>query len=323
MHSPTLRLLAVLELLQSYPKLSGAEIARRLEVDVRTVRRYITLLQDMGIPVEAERGAHGAYHLQRGRRLPPMLFHDEEAIAIALGLLAIRTFGFPVQAAAVESALAKLERVLPQNLLDQVRSLQAAITFNVSAGGLSPVSPIDNDLLVDLSTAVRQGRRVHLHYRAAAGALTERDFDPYGIVYNDGYWYTAGHCHLRGGLRTLRLDRVTALAVSDEPFERPRGFDGLEYVLRSIAESGAYEVELLLETSPEQAERVFPPIMGTLHAAEGGVLFRRTTSHLEWIAWALLEADFPVVIRQPDELRQMVAVMGERARAAVLRGADG
>src|SRR5215475_4063232 len=106
MYSPTTRLLTLLELLQSYKEMSGAELARRLEVDRRTVRRYIVMLQDMGIPVEAERGPYGAYQLQRGYKLPPLMFTDSEAIALTLGLLVMREYHFPVDTAAVEGALA-------------------------------------------------------------------------------------------------------------------------------------------------------------------------------------------------------------------------
>ena len=112
MYSPTTRLLTVLELLQSYQQMSGAELARRLEVDVRTVRRYIVMLQDMGIPIEAERGAHGSYQLRRGYKLPPLMFTDDEAVSLTLGLLAIREFRFPVNVEAIEGALAKTERVM-------------------------------------------------------------------------------------------------------------------------------------------------------------------------------------------------------------------
>ena len=107
MYSPTTRLLIVLELLHSYNQMSGPELARRLEVDVRTVRRYIVMLQDMGIPVESGRGPHGAYYLQRGYRLPPLMFTDAEAVALTLGLLAIREFHFPVDVVAVEGAAAR------------------------------------------------------------------------------------------------------------------------------------------------------------------------------------------------------------------------
>ncbi|MEO1289844.1 MAG: HTH domain-containing protein, partial [Chloroflexota bacterium] len=115
MYSTTARLLAVLELLQSNKRMSGTEMARRLEVDVRTIRRYITTLQDMGIPIEGERGIYGAYQLQRGHRLPPLLYTEDEAVALAFGLIILQAYHFPVDAVAVESALAKTERVIPED----------------------------------------------------------------------------------------------------------------------------------------------------------------------------------------------------------------
>jgi predicted DNA-binding transcriptional regulator YafY len=194
--------------------MSGTEIARRLEVDSRTVRRYIVMLQDMGIPVEAERGPYGAYPLQRCYKLPPLMFTDAEAVALTLGLLAIRELRFPVDVAAVEGALAKTERVMPERLLHQVRALQEAITFNVSP----PPALLQNDLIATLSSAVQQRQQVHLRYLSWQGEETERDFDPYGIVFNVGYWYTAGYCHLRHELRTFRLDRIILLKPGERSF---------------------------------------------------------------------------------------------------------
>src|SRR4030095_14443401 len=156
MYSPTTRLLTVLELLQSYKQMSGTDIARRLEVDARTVRRYIVMLQDMGIPIEAERGPYGAYQLQRGYKLPPLMFTDAEPVALTLGLLAIREFRFRVDVAAVEGALAKTERVMPEKFLHQARALQEAITFNVAP----PPVLLQNDFVSILSSAVQQRRQV-------------------------------------------------------------------------------------------------------------------------------------------------------------------
>src|SRR5437764_9842270 len=111
MYFPTTRVLTVLELLQSHHQLSGPELAARLEVDVRTVRRYITMLQDLGIPVEAGRGRYGSYRLRPGFKLPPMMFTDDEALALTLGLLAVRQMGLASAAPAVEGGLAKIARV--------------------------------------------------------------------------------------------------------------------------------------------------------------------------------------------------------------------
>jgi predicted DNA-binding transcriptional regulator YafY len=310
MYSPTTRLLTVLELLQSHPQMSGAELARRLEVDGRTVRRYIVMLQDMGIPVEAERGPYGAYQLRRGYKLPPLMFTEAEAVALTLGLLAMREFRFPVDLAAVEGALAKTERVMPEKLLHQARGLQEAISFYVTP----PPALFENDTVARLSAAVQQGQQVYLRYRAWSGEESERAFDPYGIVFNDGYWYTAGYCHLRQGLRVFRLDRIVALESREQRFERPTDFDSLEYVLNSIAVMpGTRQVEVLLKTSMERAQEVIPPILGTLEPSAQGVMLRRAATQLEWLAHVLVTLDFPVVILQPDELRDLIRQIAAKA----------
>jgi predicted DNA-binding transcriptional regulator YafY len=310
MYSPTTRLLTILEILQSYKQMSGSELARRLEVDIRTIRRYIVMLQDMGIPVEAERGPYGAYQLQRGYKLPPLMFNDAEAIALTLGLLAIREFRFPVDVAAVEGALAKTERVMPEKLLQQARSLQESISFNVH---LAPIQP-QNDLVLPLSTAVQQRQRVRLSYLSFTGEETEREFDPYGIVFNEGYWYTAGYCHLRQDLRTFRLDRVVSLEPAEGTFERPENFDALEHVFQSLANwTGVRQIELLMKTTLEKAQEAANAMLGTVEEVDGGVLFRRAPYQLEWVAVALINMDFPVIILQPDELREKVRQIASRA----------
>src|SRR5213082_2236131 len=121
------RLLTLLELLQAYRRLTAGDIAERLEVDARTVRRYIAGLQQMGIPVEGERGPAGGYRLRPGFRLPPLMFTNDEAIAVVLGLLAVQRLGLVADVAAVQGAIAKLDRVLPEGLRRQVQAMQAVV----------------------------------------------------------------------------------------------------------------------------------------------------------------------------------------------------
>lgn len=311
MYSPTTRLLTLLELLQSHRHLSGAEIARRLEVDRRTVRRYIVMLQDMGIPVEAERGPYGAYQLRRGYKLPPLMFTDSEAVALTIALLAIRELGFPVAVAAVEGALAKTERVMPEKLFQQARALQEAITFNVT---LPPFS-LRDDLIVNLSSAVQQRQQVFLRYQAFSGDESERAFDPYGVVYYEGYWYTVGYCHLRHALRTFRLDRVRALEPLPTAFTRPADFDALGHVVQALATMpGKEQIVVWLGTSLEQAQVALASLMGVFEAVEDGVLFRRSATQLGWVAQMLLRLDFPVRIQQNQALRDELRSLAARAR---------
>ena len=303
MYSPTTRLLTILELLQSHAQMSGAELARRLEVDGRSVRRYIVRLQEMGIPVETELGPHGCYRLRRGFKLPPLMFTDQEAVAIILGLMAMREMHLPVEATAVEGALAKTERVMPEALLAQARALQEAITFH---GGRTPVQTRP-DFVTRLSLAVQQRRRVRLRYRAWHAEASQREIEPYGIVVHEGFWYAAGYCHLRNGLRTFRLDRIEALELTGTGFERPASFDPLAYVLESLTMGPGNEtVEVLMMAPLDQVQHVIWRCSGTLEATPEGVLYRRGAYHLEWVALFLLSLDFPCVVKQPQALRDMI-----------------
>lgn len=300
MYHPTTRVLTVLELLQSRERLSGPELAARLEVNARTARRYITMLQDMGIPIEAERGRYGAYRLRPGFRLPPLMFSDDEALAVTLGLLAARRLGLAADAPAVEGALAKVERVLPPALRERIQAVQAALVLDLARAE----SSLSADLVVELSAAAQAGRRVWMRYSNDRGDETARDFDPYGIVFRQGRWYVVGHCHLRGALRMFRLDRVAELRPTDERFARPEGFDTAAYVVQSLATMpNTWEVEVLLLAPIAEARRRLSPIFGTLEEIEAGVLLRARGDHLSWMARELVAAGLPLRVIRPDALR--------------------
>lgn len=311
MYFPTTRVLTVLELLQSHHRLSGPELAERLEVDGRTVRRYITMLQDLGIPVEAGRGRYGYYHLRPGFKLPPMMFTDEEALALTLGLLAARKMGLMVAAPAVEGALAKIERVLPLRLQEQVRAVQQALVFDVEPSQTTP----RNEFVIVLSAAVQQERCVYLTYRSwGARESSGRSVDPYGLVYRSGFWYLAGYCHLRQDLRVFRLDRLEDVALCDETFIRPVDFDSAAHVAASISKTpGIWEIDVLLKTSLEEAQKRVSPALASLEAVEGGVRFSCYTDQLDWIAYRLIGLDLPLVIHRPSELREAMDRLAERA----------
>src|SRR5215470_2631904 len=129
MYHPTSRVLTVLELLQARPSITGPELAARLEMDVRTVRRYITHLQDVGIPIEANIGRYGGYRLRPGFKLPPLLFTEEEAVAIMLGLLTSPSLEIEQSSVAVEGALAKVSRVLPLRVRERLQSIGEHLVF--------------------------------------------------------------------------------------------------------------------------------------------------------------------------------------------------
>ena len=318
MYHPTTRVLAVLELLQAHGRLSGPELAGRLEVDLRTVRRYVTMLQDLGIPVEAERGRYGGYRLRPGYKLPPLMLNDDEALAITLGLLAARRLGLAVAAPAVEGALAKVERVLPPAVRGRVAAVQETLAIDLTPPSETPASAT----VVTLSAAAHERRRVWLRYASARGEESERAFDPYGLVYLIGRWYAAGYCHLRRDLRVFRLDRVRQVEALDETFVRPPGFDSLAYVQETLATMpGTWRVEVLLKASVEEARRLVPPHTATLEPREDGVLLCFYVDSLDWIARVLVGLGLPFVVREPPELREALHRLADQIEGAARTGA--
>ena len=313
MYHPTTRVLAVLELLQTHGRLSGAEMAARLAVDARTLRRYIVTLEDIGIPIVTERGRHGGYALMPGFKLPPMMFSDDEALALTVGLLAARGLGFSEAAPAVESARAKLERIMPDRLKQRVRAVDQTVRLDL----LRSTAPSDQAALVTLSSAALAQQRVYLHYRAPDGRDSEREFDPYGLVFRDGCWYALGMCQLRGEMRSFRLDRIVRTAPRTATFVRPDGFDALAYLRDSFKTMvRAHQVQVLCETDLQTASTHFFNDAGLFEQAAGGVLLRAYTDHLDWFAGHLAGMPFGFRVLGPEPLRASVARLAERLRAA-------
>lgn len=309
MQGPTTRVLALLELLQARGRMSGSQLAQALSVDGRTLRRYIVMLEELGVPISAERGRHGGYQLMAGYKLPPMMFTDDEALALALGLLAARGLGLADAAPAVASAQAKLERVMPRQLQQRVRAVDETIALELpraQAGG-------DNAALVTLSAAAQMRQRVHLCYRAPDNAGTSRDFDPYGLAWRGGRWYVVGHCHLRRDVRSFRIDRIEQVRALADTFLRPPDFDALAYLAHSIAKlKRTHGIEVLLHTDLATARRELFDAIGLLEPVDGGVLLSAQADDLDWFARELARLPFGFSVRSPAGLREALAAVGKR-----------
>ncbi|WP_327676020.1 helix-turn-helix transcriptional regulator [Kitasatospora sp. NBC_00458] len=311
MDHPVSRTLALLELLQARPGLTGAELAERLEVDVRTVRRYATRLADLGIPVQAERGRYGGYRLMPGFRLPPLMLTGDEAASVVLGLLAGRRSGLSVGEQAGESALAKIQRVLPPQLRERVAAVEQTLGLTTApATGPTPAAAA----LFTLAEAARRRRRVRLDYRDREGAPSEREFDPYGLVFHSGRWYTTGLDHRSGEQRTFRLDRIRTAELRETGFDPPADVDPVQRVLESLASvPWTHEVEVLLTTTLAEARRRIPPTAGTVTATEDGrVLLRARAQQLDGMAVMLAGLGWPFTVLRPDELRAEVRALAAR-----------
>jgi predicted DNA-binding transcriptional regulator YafY len=313
MASPTSRLLELLELLQGRQLLTGREIADELGIDARTVRRYIDVLQGLGIPVEGQRGVGGGYRIRPGYRLPPLMLDDDEAVAVVLGLLATRT-GADDGPDAVDGALAKINRVLPSTLRRQVEALEETLGFTRSRGG----APADAARVLLLADAIRRRRRLRTSYRTFAGDESERELSPYGLVVHRGRWYVSAYDHLRDDLRTFRLDRMARTALADEPARAaPKGFDAVGHVTRSLASvPWGWEVEVLLGLPIDEAARRIPATLAEVVEAPDGTVLRMHADSLDWMATVLAGLGCAFTIRSPDELRESVRSLGERLAAA-------
>ncbi len=316
MLTPTARLLEFLELLQAKPLITGREIANQLEIDPRTVRRYVEALQNLGIPVEGQRGVGGGYRIRPGYRLPPLMLTDDEAVAVALGVQAAGRLGLSGSEEAVDGALAKIHRVLPDGLRRRVEALESTLDFTARATRKAPVT--GNTVLV-LAEAIRRRHRIRVTYRAYSGDETRRELSPHGLVVHSGRWYLAAHDHLREDLRTFRVDRMLRLRVTSETADdRPEGFDPVAYVRTSLARvPWGWEVEVVLELPVEEAVRRVPATLAELSDEDGVTVLRMRADSLDWAATVLAGLGCSFTIRGPEELRTSVRALGERlARSA-------
>jgi predicted DNA-binding transcriptional regulator YafY len=317
MYDPIMRVLTVLEILQARECVSGAELAQRLEVNRRTVQRYIVRLRDLCIPVESAPGVGGAYRLKPGFRLPPMMFTDEEAFALTLGLRALRHLGLAAFAPATEGAAAKLGRVLPDSLRDSAHTVEEVVAVEPGPWVISTSA----ESLISVCTAVRTRHRLAFNYESHERTCSRREVEPYGVVHMDGRWYLVGYCRLREAVRTFRLDRVFELEVRPEMFNRPAGFDAKASLQRSMpfVQTG-FSIEVWLDLPIDKAQSHFALHRVMMEDEDGGTTLRCARDNLEPFAAMLLSLGYSIVVRQPAELRETFDRLATRAAHAASSG---
>lgn len=318
MTRPTARVLALLEILQAGGTRTVPELARRLAVDERTVRRYVTHLVDLDVPVESVRGRHGGIRLVPGFRMPPLMLTDEEALAVLIGLLAADRAGLVATSeVAVESAAAKLRRVLPKTLAPRLDAVLRGAQFTARPRSAAP--PETESLLV-VAEAARDRRPVAIDYTDAGGRHTRRTVHPYGIVAHSGRWYLTGADSAGGQVRTFRMDRLSAPQVQEGTFELPADFDPAGTLLSALAEAPhRHAVALRVEGTADQVRPLFPPGIAVVDQCaehEGWVRVRIQAERLDWVPAVLAGIDRPFVIEEPDALRPLVRALADRLTAA-------
>ncbi|WP_416484519.1 helix-turn-helix transcriptional regulator [Streptomyces sp. CL12] len=322
MSRPTGRVLTLLELLQSGGTRTVAELADRLGVEGRTVRRYVDQLIDLDVPVESVRGRYGGYRLAPGYRLPPLMLSDDEALAVLLGLIAGRRAGLTTaQRTANETASAKIRRVLPRHIAGRLDTLLDALAFTDVPGTPDAAEPPDSAVLLTFADAVRHRRPVSIRYTDRADRRSERTLHPYGIVAHAGRWYVTGEDASRAEDRTFRLDRIGAARTLPGTFEPPSGPDPAERVLAAFATAEyRHQVTLRIHGTPAHIRTRLPATIATLDdpagdrapTAERWLRVRLHAERLDWLPPLLASLDRPFVIEGPDELRDLMAEFAER-----------
>ncbi|MGQ4490927.1 WYL domain-containing protein [Streptomyces sp. 372A] len=321
MPGPTGRVLTLLELLQSGGTRTVAELADRLGVEGRTVRRYVSRLIDLDVPVESVRGRYGGYRLAPGYRLPPLMLSNDEALAVLLGLAAGRRAGLTTtERAASETASAKIRRVLPQHIAHRLDALLAALALTDEP---REPDPPDAEVLLTLADAVRHSRPVSVHYTDREGRHSERTLHAYGIVAHAGRWYVTGRDARAGEDRTLRLDRIETARVLPGSFDAPVETDPAKRLLSGFATAEyRHEVTLRIHGTAEQIRAHLPASVARLEehesaaggdpAAEHWLRVELRVQRLDWLPRVLAALDRPFVIERPDELRTLVDALSQR-----------
>jgi predicted DNA-binding transcriptional regulator YafY len=310
---PSARMLRLLSLLQARSNWTGDELAQRLEVTSRTLRRDVTSLRDLGYPVEALSGPAGGYQLAPGGALPPLLFDDDEAMAVALGLRAAAGGTVPGFEDAAVAALAKIEQVLPVRLADQINSVQSA-TVALRSRSNRESSPVEPGVLVTVAQACRGPERLRFDYVDREGNVTERHVEPYRLVHTSRRWYLVARDRDRDAWRTFRVDRMSNPQRTGMWFTHTDPPDAAALVAEGISvQVYRYHARILLHVPHEQAVEMIGPVVGVLERkGRNRTVLRTGADEIGWIAGYLAGLDCRFEVLEPDELKAAVRALGER-----------
>jgi predicted DNA-binding transcriptional regulator YafY len=309
------RLLELLSMLQGRRDWCGAELADRLEVSGRTIRRDIERLRQLGYPVDSLTGLGGGYRLRAGSAMPPLLLDDEEAIAITVGLrTAAGASVAGIEEAAVR-ALVKLEQVLPAHLRRRVGALGSA-TFTLPVAGPT----VDPQHLTSIASACRDSECLRFAYRSRDGADSRREVEPHSLVNHGRRWYLIAWDRRREGWRTFRIDRLTKPASTGVRFTTRRlpAKDPAAFVRQSITRApNRFEAVVTLHASAEEIASRVPAYWGAIEPLDAHTCKYKTgDDDPRWLALriAMLGVDFEV--HEPPELLEHLRMLAFRLRRA-------
>ncbi|TDE57699.1 YafY family transcriptional regulator [Nonomuraea mesophila] len=313
MSGPTSRLLSLLSLLQTQRTWPGRELAERLGVTHRTVRRDVERLREMGYPVAADLGAHGGYRLIAGSALPPLLLEDDEAIAVALGLRTVAVQGVPELEEAGLRALAKLSNSLPVRLRHRVRALGGSIS-----GWVPPGRTADPDVLTTLAVAAAGGERLRMRYRDRKGEMTARHVEPQRLVSAHHRWYLVAFDIDRRAWRTFRADRIQApRGTGARTSQRLSEEDVRTHLAQAaLAMAPVHRADVTLHLTLAEAVLRLQDHLGDGSLTPEGdrTRWRSACDTVEWLALRLLSLDCPFEVHSPPALLDHLARIHDHIR---------
>lgn len=314
-------MLKLLSLLQSRTSWGGSELASRLEVTERTVRRDVDRLRILGYPVEALPGRYGGYQLGRGGQMPPLLLSDDEAVAVALGLRSAVDGSIAGLEESATSTLSKLEQLLPAHLATRVRALHQS-TASMLYSGERPT--VDAAHLVMLAGACSATERVRFAYTDKGGKLSHRLVEPIGLVRSGVRWYLVARDVDRMDWRTFRLDRmadVEAIGTTFEISERP---DPVALVAEGIAlGSFPFRARIRIPLPVEEATRLIPRTFAVLEGEDGATIADIGSVSIDRMVSYLAGVDPPCEVLDPPELRRALLLHARSVQAANSARRDG
>lgn len=305
MSTTATRLITLIMLLQRQPNQKAADLAEKLGVSVRSLHRYIAMLDEMGIPVYSERGPQGGFSLVRGYKMPPLIFTPQEASAICIGAGLVNEIWGQLYHEAAQGALAKIENVLPEEQLSEITwARRTLVASQVQRPGLQPFA----SLLGALRNAIRLQHRVKLLYQGGTHTHASwREFDPYALAFRSGWWYVIGRCHLRQAIRAFRVDRIQQFEQLATPYQIPPDFDAHAHLAFEFKGAAQIHIRLLLSaevahfalSTPAAWERMEPQ-------PDGSVIVATSLPDLYWAAALTLSYGPAATVLEPDALIQLV-----------------
>jgi predicted DNA-binding transcriptional regulator YafY len=315
MRETSSRLLDLLSLLQARRDWPGAQLAERLEVSRRTIRRDVERLRALGYPVESLTGPAGGYRLRAGTAMPPLLLDEDEAIAIAVGLrTAARASVTGIEETSIR-ALVKLEQVLPTHLRRRVAALGSATIAGPVAG-----PTVDPQHLTTVATACRDSECLRFDYRSRDGTATRREVEPHSLVNLGRRWYLVGWDRRREDWRTFRLDRLGRPRATGTRFTGRAlpAKDGAAYVQQSIADArGRYDVRVTVHASADEIADRASWLAGAVEPIDSDRCeYRTSDDDLVWLALRLAMLGVDIDVHEPPELIAELDVLARRLRRA-------